>query len=76
MIVGIEEKAPTRNVKHRLAAARLSPLEMEVIDLFVQFPRLLGHPCKVYNILGSPGITWGFFIGWIEGGAKKTELLE
>jgi hypothetical protein len=51
MIVGIEEEAPARNVKHRLAAARLSPLEMEVIDLFVQFPRLLGHPCKVYNIL-------------------------
>jgi hypothetical protein len=28
------------------------------------------------SFFGSPGITWGFFIGWIEGGAKKTELLE
>jgi hypothetical protein len=27
-------------------------------------------------ISGSPGITWGFFIGWFEGGGKKTELLE
>jgi hypothetical protein len=26
--------------------------------------------------LGSPGITWAFFIGWFERGGKKTELLE
>jgi hypothetical protein len=29
----------------------LAPLETEVIDLFVQLARLLGHPCKIYNIL-------------------------
>jgi hypothetical protein len=27
-------------------------------------------------IMGSPGITWAFFIGWFERGGKKTELLE
>jgi hypothetical protein len=26
--------------------------------------------------VGSPGITWGVFIGWFERGGKKTELLE
>jgi hypothetical protein len=26
--------------------------------------------------MGSPGITWAFFIGWFERGGKKTELLE
>jgi hypothetical protein len=26
--------------------------------------------------IGSPGITWAFFIGWFERGGKKTELLE
>jgi hypothetical protein len=51
MIAGIEEKAPPRTAKDRPPAARLSPLETEVIDLFVQFSRLLGLPCKIYNIL-------------------------
>jgi hypothetical protein len=36
------------------------------------FFRQSGYAMK----MGSPGITWGFFIGWFEGGGKKTELLE
>ena len=30
---------------------RLSPLETEIINFFVQLSRLLGHPCKIYNVL-------------------------
>jgi hypothetical protein len=30
----------------------LSTLEIEIIDLFVQFSRILGHPCKIYSVLG------------------------
>jgi hypothetical protein len=29
----------------------LSDLEAEVIGLFVQISKILGHPCKIYNIL-------------------------
>ena len=29
----------------------LNALEVEIIDLFVQFSHILGHPCKIYNIL-------------------------
>jgi hypothetical protein len=43
MIEGIEEAAPVRTVKDRPTAARLSPLETEVIDLFVQYSSLLGQ---------------------------------
>ena len=32
-------------------AARLNPVEVEVIHLFVQLSRALGHPCKIYNVL-------------------------
>jgi len=39
----------------------LTPLEAEVIGLFVQLSRALGHPCKIYNILavGAPVIYVG-----------------
>jgi hypothetical protein len=29
----------------------LNPVEAEVIHLFVQLSRALGHPCKIYNVL-------------------------
>ena len=32
-------------------AARLNPVEVEIIHLFVQLSRALGHPCKIYNML-------------------------
>jgi hypothetical protein len=32
-------------------AARLNPVEVDVIHLFVQLSRALGHPCKIYNML-------------------------
>jgi DNA-binding transcriptional regulator GbsR (MarR family) len=52
MIAGIEEKAPPRTAKDRPATARLSLLETEVIDLLVQFSRLLGQPKSVAEIYG------------------------
>jgi hypothetical protein len=56
MIVGIEAKEPPRTLRGRPRPARLSLLETEIIDFFVQISRLLGHPCKIYNILnvGAP----------------------
>ena len=52
MIVGIEPKAPPRAVKDPPPAARLSPLETEVIDFFVQLSRLLGQPRSLAEIYG------------------------
>ena len=39
----------------------LNPLEQETIQLFVQLARILGHPCKIYNVLsvGAPVIYIG-----------------
>ena len=51
MILALEEKQPGKTVKGGDSAARLSSLETEIIDFFVQLSRLLGHPCKIYNIL-------------------------
>ena len=52
MILALEEKQPGKTVKGGDSAARLSSLETEIIDFFVQLSRLLGHPCKIYNFLG------------------------
>ena len=46
MILALDDKEPK-------PAARLSPLETEIIDFFVQLSRRLGHPCKIYNILSA-----------------------
>ena len=51
MILALEEEQPSKTVKGGESAARLSPRETEIIDFFVQLSRLLGHPCKIYNIL-------------------------
>ncbi len=41
--------------------APLNPVEQETIQLFVQLARILGHPCKIYNVLsvGAPVIYIG-----------------
>jgi len=44
-------KEATKNRNHRNSGANLTPLEAEIIALFVQMSRALGHPCKIYNIL-------------------------
>jgi DNA-binding transcriptional regulator GbsR (MarR family) len=52
MIVGIEHKARVKIASDGRPAARLSPLEIEIIDLFVQFSRVLGQPKSVAEIYG------------------------
>ena len=52
MILALEEKAPAKAVKEPKPAARLSPLETEIIDFFVQLSRLLGQPRSLGEIYG------------------------
>ena len=52
MILAVEEKEPGHTVKERQPAARLNPLETEVINLFVQLSRLLGQPRSLAEIYG------------------------
>jgi hypothetical protein len=56
MQLAVAEKRGSKPVSEPQAASRLNPLETKGIDLFVQLSRLLGHPCKIYNILsvGAP----------------------
>ena len=58
----IAAEPPSENVaspnprKNHRPAAKLNPLELEVVAFFVQICRLTGHPCKIYNVLqvGAP----------------------
>ena len=52
MILALEEKGPARFAKAPKPAARLSPLETEIIDFFVQLSRLLGQPRSLAEIYG------------------------
>jgi HTH-type transcriptional regulator, glycine betaine synthesis regulator len=52
MIVAIEEKELAQTVTSPAPAPRLSPLETEVIDFFVQLSRLLGQPRSLAEIYG------------------------
>ena len=52
MILALEEKGPARLAKGPKPAARLSPLETEIIDFFVQLSRLLGQPRSLAEIYG------------------------
>ena len=52
MILALEEKALAKAVKERKPPARLSPLETEIIDFFVQLSRLLGQPRSLGEIYG------------------------
>ena len=50
--MGIEAKESTRTVRDRPRPARLSLLETEIIDFFVQISRLLGQPRSLAEIYG------------------------
>lgn len=52
MILALEEKGPARLAKAPKPAARLSPLETEIIDFFVQLSRLLGQPRSLAELYG------------------------
>jgi len=52
MVLAVEEKLLSLTTTEDKPAARLSPLETEVIDLFVQLSRLLGQPRSLAEIYG------------------------
>ena len=52
MILAVEEKEPGKPVKRGESAVRLSLLETEIIDFFVQLSRLLGQPRSLAEIYG------------------------
>ena len=52
MVLAVEEKPLSLTTTEEKPAARLSPLETEVIDLFVQLSRLLGQPRSLAEIYG------------------------
>jgi len=56
MSLTLEDKARAEGRDSAESLSPLNALETEVIDLFVQLSRLVGHPCKIYNILavGAP----------------------
>ena len=55
MNLAVEAKQSEPSTQAQKPTAGLSPLQTEVIELFVQLSRLLGHPCKIYNILSVAG---------------------
>ena len=52
MIVPLAEKEPPRAGPDRPPALRLTPLETEIIDFFVQLSRVLGQPRSLAEIYG------------------------
>jgi DNA-binding transcriptional regulator GbsR (MarR family) len=52
MILALEEEDPAKAVPERQPPARLSPLETEIIDFFVQLSRLLGQPRSLAELYG------------------------
>jgi DNA-binding transcriptional regulator GbsR (MarR family) len=52
MILAIAEKLPGKVAQEPAPAARLSLLETEIIDFFVQLSRLLGQPRSLAEIYG------------------------
>ena len=52
VIVGIHEKMPSSSAPDRPPGVQLSPLETEIIDLFVQLSRLFGQPRSLAEIYG------------------------
>ena len=52
MILAVQEKEPGKVAQAPAPAARLSLLETEIIDFFVQLSRLLGQPRSLAEIYG------------------------
>ena len=52
MILAVQEKEPGKVAQPPAPAARLSLLETEIIDFFVQLSRLLGQPRSLAEIYG------------------------
>src|ERR1041385_6256879 len=52
MLLALGQKEPVKNPEEQNSAARLNPLETEIIDLFVQLSRLLGQPRSLAEIYG------------------------
>ena len=52
MFIGSEAKSPPPRAEPSDPAARFNPLEVEVLDLFVQISRLLGQPRSIAEIYG------------------------
>jgi DNA-binding transcriptional regulator GbsR (MarR family) len=52
MILAVETKQPDLKAPEAKPAARLSPLQTEVIELFVELSRLLGQPRSLAEIYG------------------------
>ena len=52
MLVATEQQRPAEDRKERSPAKPLNALEVEIIDLFVQFSRILGQPRSVAELYG------------------------
>src|SRR5881296_1810828 len=52
MLLALDQKEPGKSPAELKPAARLSPLETEIIDFFVQLSRLLGQPRSLAEIYG------------------------
>ena len=52
MILAAEAKQPDLDIHQEKPAARLNPLQTEVIELFVELSRLLGQPRSLAEIYG------------------------
>ena len=59
MIWALEPKRPAKTDKAPKPETRLSPLETEIIDFFVQLSRLLGQPRSLAEIYGLLFISTG-----------------
>jgi DNA-binding transcriptional regulator GbsR (MarR family) len=52
MTLSLEEKETAKNRRHQNSAEQLSPLQAEVISLFVQLSRVVGQPRSLGEIYG------------------------
>jgi DNA-binding transcriptional regulator GbsR (MarR family) len=52
MLLANPEKEPSKVLRDQKTASKLTPLEVEIIDLFVQISRVLGQPRSLAEIYG------------------------